>query len=283
MILSVVLYIVACIVRVFGNINNVFWTVQRLPIIIGGNNTLLCDTASIKESKVTWMKKSDVIVHHGLVFYPLKYTEYSSIKGSFLNIMNTGVDDINVSYTCISDVFSFDAILKLNESNYIVLPNQKRTNITWSLKETIGVNVSFQHVYPMPKCELFHNEILLSTTNSTDSHMKDIFYKDASISLINNSNICGGNIKLRCTLLTLNMHVDRTNVLPACNEKYFEITTTSNTDSERLFPLYIAVSGFVTTCIVVAICLIRGTRKALLEPDHDENNQLQVLVNSSLL
>lgn len=97
----------------------VFWTVQRLPIVIGGNNTLLCDTTSIQETKVTWMKGSDVIVHHGLIFYPSKYMEYSSSNGSYLTIINTGVDDINVSYTCISDVFSFDDVLRLNVSNYV--------------------------------------------------------------------------------------------------------------------------------------------------------------------
>ncbi|CAG2226208.1 unnamed protein product [Mytilus edulis] len=217
------------------------------------------------------MKKSDVIVHHGLVFYPSKYLEYSSSNGSFLTIIYTGVDDINVSYTCISDVFSFDAVLKLNESNYIVLPDQQRTDITWSLKETTCVNISFQHIYPMPECELLHNETLLSTTYSSNSHMTDIFYKNASISLINNAKICGGNIELRCTLMCLRIESGRKNVLPACNEKHFKITTVRN-----MLVLCIAAAVFVTTCIAVAVCLIRSKRKVLLKPENEEYNYLQV-------
>ncbi|CAC5373456.1 unnamed protein product [Mytilus coruscus] len=218
-----------------------FWTVHQLPIMIGGNVTLFCDTTSIRETKVTWMKRSDVIVHHGFVFYSSKYTEYSLNNGSFLKIMNTGVDDINVSYTCISDVFSFDAVLKLNESNYIVLPNQQRTHITWSLKENTGVNITFQYIYPMPKCELLHNETLLSTTYSNDSHMIDIFYTDASIS------------------------------------KHSEITTVRIMPESVIVFLCIAVSVSVTTCIAVAVCLIRGKRKAFLKPENEEYNQLQSL------
>lgn len=59
-------------------------------------------------------------------------------------------------------------------------------------------------------------------------------------------------------------------------EKNVEITTSLDTSRERLFPFYIAVFGFVTTCIVVAVCLIRGTRKARFKLDHEEHNQLQV-------
>ncbi|XP_052097989.1 uncharacterized protein LOC127732846 isoform X2 [Mytilus californianus] len=165
-----------------------------------------------------------------------------------------------------------------NKVDEKLLPTEERIDITWSLKGQTGVNITFQHVYPMPRCELLHNKNLISTTYRSDNHMIDIFYKNASISLINNSKICGGNIELRCTLMGLRMLVSRKHVLPACNDKHFEITTLSNTHEPVLVPLCIAVSGFVTTCIVAAVCLIRGKRKALLKPEHEENNQ--ILLNS---
>lgn len=43
-----------------------------------------------------------------------------------------------------------------------------------------------------------------------------------------------------------------------------------------LVVLCIAAAVFVTTCIAVAVCLIRGKRKALLRPENEEYNQLQV-------
>lgn len=57
------------------------------------------------------MKKSDVIVHHGLVYYRSKFEEYSVSAGSFLTILNANKSDFGVSYTCIADIFSFDSIL----------------------------------------------------------------------------------------------------------------------------------------------------------------------------
>lgn len=101
------------------NLLIVLWSVERLPIIIGGNVTLFCNTTSVNDTKVTWMKESDVIVHHGFVFYSSKYSEYSTLNGSFLTIIHTDINDINVSYTCISDVFSYNAKLKLKQANYI--------------------------------------------------------------------------------------------------------------------------------------------------------------------
>ncbi|VDI04530.1 Hypothetical predicted protein [Mytilus galloprovincialis] len=131
----------------------------RLPIIIGGNCTLFCNTTRIRvaETKVTWMKNSDVIVHHGLVFYPSKYTAFSSVDGCSVTIINAGAEDFNVSYTCISDVFSYESVLELNDTNYIVLPDEKNTAVKRYLRENIWVNISWQHIYPIPKCELLNN------------------------------------------------------------------------------------------------------------------------------
>lgn len=95
----------------------VVWGLTDLPIIFGENVTLFCNTTSIQENHVTWMKESDVIVHHGLVFYRSKFAEYSVSEGSFLTIINANVNDFGVSYTCIADIFSFDSLLDLDVLN----------------------------------------------------------------------------------------------------------------------------------------------------------------------
>lgn len=97
----------------------VIWRPLELPIVFGRNFTLYCNTTTINNSEATWMKESDVIAHQGLVFYRYKYAEYSTNDGSFLTIMDTNVSDLDVSYTCISDIFSYERVLELRESNYI--------------------------------------------------------------------------------------------------------------------------------------------------------------------
>lgn len=101
----------------FNNFIAVFWEINELPLTLGGNVTLFCNTTSIRGYKVTWMKKSDVIVHHGLVFYRSKFEEVSVSGGSFLTIMNANESDFGVSYTCIADIFSFDSILRSDVLN----------------------------------------------------------------------------------------------------------------------------------------------------------------------
>lgn len=99
------------------NLVAVFWEINTLQITSGGNVTLFCNTTSVPGNKVTWMRKSDVIVHQGLVFYRSKFEEYSVSAGSFLTIMNFNESDFGVSYTCIADIFSFDSILDLDVLN----------------------------------------------------------------------------------------------------------------------------------------------------------------------
>ncbi|CAC5399864.1 unnamed protein product [Mytilus coruscus] len=127
-----------------------------------------------------------------------------------------------------------------------ILPDAKNTTITWSLAEITLVNVAFHCVYPMPKCELFHNKSLLSTTYRSDHQIVDIVY-NASISVISNSKICGGDIELICTLMTLSISVGSKHVLPACSEKHSELQTFNC--MHVLVALCIAVAGCIATCI----------------------------------
>lgn len=56
-------------------------------------------------------------------------------------------------------------------------------------------------------------------------------------------------------------------------EKPIDLTTPCKT---VLVPLGIAISGFVTTCIGIAVCLVHTKRKASFKPGYGESNQLQV-------
>lgn len=79
-------------------------------IVYGRNVTLFCNTSAIGTRKTTWMKQSDVILHQGLSFYPEKYTGNDVTDGSTLTILNVTFADVNVSYTCLSEVFSHDKV-----------------------------------------------------------------------------------------------------------------------------------------------------------------------------
>lgn len=97
----------------------VLWSMPRLPIITGGNCTLFSKTTRIRvaETKVTWMKNSDVIVHHGLVFYPSKYTAFSSVDGS--SVTRPELKTSTYLTHVFQMFFSYESVLQLNDTNYI--------------------------------------------------------------------------------------------------------------------------------------------------------------------
>lgn len=97
----------------------VYWTIEDLPIIYGRNVTLFCNTSAVGSQKTTWMKQSNVIFHHGLSFQPDKYSGKEESDGSSLIIMNATISDFNTSYTCLSDVYSYESVLEINNSNFI--------------------------------------------------------------------------------------------------------------------------------------------------------------------
>lgn len=126
------------------NLIAVVWGITDLPIIFGENVTLFCNTTSMQENHVTWMKESDAIVHHGLVFYKSNFSEYSVSEASFLTIINSNENDFGVSYTCIADIFSFASMLDLNISNYIGKFVQTMILFTFNFE-----------MYQMPKLDYF--------------------------------------------------------------------------------------------------------------------------------
>ena len=90
-----------------------------MPVIYGENVSLYCNTSDIDEIKTTWMKESDVIIHHGVVFNQEKYFEESDYNGSTLIIINPTMEDFNISYTCICEFYSYEALLELDERNFV--------------------------------------------------------------------------------------------------------------------------------------------------------------------
>lgn len=67
---------------------------------------------------------------------------------------------------------------------------------------------------------MFFKKRIFSTTCMSDSKRKGIFYKDANISLINHSKICGGSLELRCTLMNISLAIGSSRALGPCKGKY---------------------------------------------------------------
>lgn len=102
-----------------NSILSVYWTIEDLPVIYGRNVTLFCNTSAVGSQKTTWMKESDVILHQGLSFQQDKYSGKEENDGSSLIIINATLSDFNTSYTCLSDVCSYESVLKINSTNFI--------------------------------------------------------------------------------------------------------------------------------------------------------------------
>ncbi|CAC5413759.1 unnamed protein product [Mytilus coruscus] len=199
------------------NLVAVFWEINELPITFGGNVTLFCNTTSIRGNKITWMKKSDVIVHHGLVFYKSKFAEYSVNGGSFLTIMNANESDFGVSYTCIADIFSFDLILDLDVLNVSVVPSENDVSISWNLSSRRLLRIYFARIFPIPHCQVFHNETNILKTATTISERDGYFYNvSVSFSSPYQLKLCDGNLDVQWSLNNQTISVGIKSALPAC-------------------------------------------------------------------
>ncbi|VDI04537.1 Hypothetical predicted protein [Mytilus galloprovincialis] len=197
----------------------VFWEIKDLAITSGGNVTLFCNTTSVPGRKVTWMKKSDVIVHHGLVFYRSKFAEYSVSEGSFLTIMNANETDFGVSYTCIADIFSFDSMLDLDVLNVSVLPNDNDVHMSWNLESRKLLQIYFSGIFPIPHCQIFHKGTNILQTPTTTSERDGYFYNvSVSIVIPYQLELCDGYLDVKCSLNNQTIPVGNKRALPVCND-----------------------------------------------------------------
>ncbi|CAC5381533.1 unnamed protein product [Mytilus coruscus] len=197
----------------------VFWEIKDLAITSEGNITLFFYTTSVPGNKVTWMKKSDVIVHHGLVFYRSKFAEVSVSEGSFLTIMNANESDFGVSYTCIADIFSFDSMLDLDVLNVSVLPNDNDVYISWNLASRKLLGIYISRIFPIPHCQIFHKGTSILQTPTTTSE-RDGYYYNVSVSFVIpfQLELCDGYLNILCSLNNQTISVGNKRALPVCND-----------------------------------------------------------------
>ncbi|XP_071127299.1 uncharacterized protein [Mytilus edulis] len=250
-----------CFVGSWGiSSHKVFWEIKDLQITSGGNVTLFCNTTSFPGNKVTWMKKSDVIVHHGLGFYRSKYAEYSVSGGSFLTIMNINENDFGVSYTCISDIFSFDSKLDPDVLNVSVVPSEHDVSISWSLSSRTLLRINFARIFPIPHCQVFHNKTnILKTPTSTKSERDGYFY-NVSILFLSpyQVELCDGYLDVQCSLNNERISVGNKSALPACYDL----------EEKRSYRILLVIPGIVALvlfhCVLSRIIIACDARKFTL-------------------
>ncbi|CAC5399849.1 unnamed protein product [Mytilus coruscus] len=206
-------------VTVAGLPDKIYWTIKDLPscpLINGGSIKLFCNTSAVGLQKATWMKQSDVILHNGFSFTPDKYIGKDINDGSFLTIMNTTESDFNSSYTCLSDVHSYEDVLMANSSNFICMP--QNTNITWTI---IGRNVSVQlkleRFFPVPKCRTMFGGYMLKMTQQESVHLQNGFYHGTlNITSKSAHDLCGGNLTVVCLFGSVYPDTIETKILQNC-------------------------------------------------------------------
>lgn len=184
-------------VAIADPLNKISWTVKDLPFVIGENVTLFCNTSNVGLQKTTWIKQSDVIVHFGFSFYPDKYTAKKITDGSTLTIMNATVTDFNTSYTCLSDEYSYEAVL--NSSNIIYLP--QRTVITGTVIErNVFIQMNLDRCFPVPECiTMFHDDILITEQQESSYLENGFFYITINMTSQSPAELCGDDLTVVCT------------------------------------------------------------------------------------
>lgn len=92
------------------------WEVKE-PFIFGENGTLICFT---NKSGTTWMQSNDVVAHNGVSFDSTKYSVLEeNDQHSILNVIHVNQQDFNVTYTCLSELYSESKLLMRTEDNFI--------------------------------------------------------------------------------------------------------------------------------------------------------------------
>ncbi|CAC5408105.1 unnamed protein product [Mytilus coruscus] len=178
---------------------------------------MFCNTSEVRSQRITWMKEDNVITHHNFSFYPNKYTGQEEKYGSTLTILNTTDLDFNVTYTCLSDVYSYDAVLWGNSSTIIYLPQY--TDMRWTI---IGKNVSVRlyidNCFPVPKCRIMFQEDKLITHQQDNFRLKDWFYNGVIVITSHSvRELCGGNLTIVCMYGDSYYDSLRATVLQDCN------------------------------------------------------------------
>ncbi|CAG2231235.1 unnamed protein product [Mytilus edulis] len=200
-----------------GSFNKIYWTMEDLPAIYGRNLTLFCNTSAVGSQKATWMKQSNVILHHGLSFQTDKYSGKDVNDGSSLIIMNATESDFNTSYTCLADIFSYESVLEINSSNFICLPQS--TNNSWTIiGRYILVQLNLVRFFPVPNCQTLFNADKLIKNQQEIVHLQNRFYY-GTINITSQSvtDLCGGNLTVVCLFGGLYSEAIETITLQNCD------------------------------------------------------------------
>ncbi|CAC5415754.1 unnamed protein product [Mytilus coruscus] len=220
-----ILVILYCLktVALAGLSNKIYWTIEDLPFIYGRNVTFFCNTSAVGLQKTTWIKQSDVILHQSLSFYSDKYTGKEVNDGSSLTIKNISESDLNTTYTCLSDVYSYEAVVMINSSNFICLPQS--IDITWNISgRNIIVQLNIERFFPVPKCRTMFNDDILNTNQQELNYLQgEFFHGNINITSKSAADLCGGNLTVVCMFGGSYNDAIETKILQDCNASHEEV------------------------------------------------------------
>ncbi|VDI04533.1 Hypothetical predicted protein [Mytilus galloprovincialis] len=255
-----------------GSSNKIYWTIEDLPVIYGRNVTLFCNTSAVGSQKTTWMKESDVILHQGLSFQQDKYSGKEENDGSSLIIINATLSDFNTSYTCLSDVCSYESVLKINSTNFICLPQS--TNYSFTITSSdIMVLLNLDRFIPVPKCQTLFNGNILITNQQESIHMKNSFYH-GTINITSQSVdfLCGGNVTVMCLFGSLYYEAIETITLQNCDH--------GSNFPEHSFGLGRTISVCMLCFILCGLCFILVKYHCKLQPQTKKTKEESNLLNN---
>lgn len=202
---------------------NLTWSLIKPPIVYEENATLFCNTSTVPDCKTSWMKGTSVIVHQGATVNPSKYIELKVLDGYLLIITNISTSDINVSYTCLADRLSYQELLLVSEDNFLVKPKNETTKVEFFQTETqLDVNISFQKIFPEPKCVLLFQDEKVGSRNTVSLHKNGMF-SEGTIQLSHQftTTCCHGIFTVICKLCEQVFKIGSISVQQECHETLY--------------------------------------------------------------
>lgn len=187
------------------------WILDTNPIVFGNNVTIICIVPE-RTCPKTYVRRWFGGPHQTLLclnYRSNNLTKYNmfALKNSEsfgLIIYNLDESDVECNYTCSCGFDQFTKKLSFRE-NKLIYPMDR-----WITKQTttyniqnLSLNFSIEKVYPMPKCRLKLNDLIIVANmkfmkdNTNNWLLAKVTYSD-TLKLNTNQSLCDSEIKVEC-------------------------------------------------------------------------------------
>ncbi|XP_063398237.1 uncharacterized protein LOC134683091 [Mytilus trossulus] len=237
---------VTTLVPVMCRKDEIFWYLQRRPIILGDDVHLICNITCCQKNNsiAAWSTENGVKKSLSYNILPKdnsKYDILTSGNGCQLVIKDFQLEDANKNYTCTYDFLRYSKNLTLNHHSFEYQPTQDLIQITEKTNDGFyQTSVNISKAYPQPHCCAFFNDDNITSTMQIESDRIGSFY------------VTRLNIKFSLTAGTFNLTCSVGSKLHTlANKEFFNIDKDANQTGTTVFIVILVVVVLVLLGLLI--------------------------------